>query len=503
MATNFTFVGDSAYTPPSNALTLSFEFVADSIAAQLPAVLTSDIGGQALLTGTLTLPTSTLGGNVILSANLPTPMTSAFVSDAVSAYLNGTIPLLTGSATAIIGNEGSTHASTPKMVAALVSPNNAGDIDASLTVPTSAFVSPNIVANSAGNLTLMTGNGVLDYYRHIVADLPSITGSSTGLFGYAGDLQGRLNRVRSSITGGSYGLRASLPKPTFQSVSHAGISANLNGQLPLTTSSFDVVSGLATGLNMRVWRVMRGSLSGSPGRIGSINAELPLLETGWSHIGQSEGRLSGRLKKLTSSSTGYVTLIGNLSGTIELGEMTSSIQALTTYYATVGATFGSIEGLIRGDKLVTHSMTHVTNTLTSAVTTYGNYPYNSMVFFNGAYYGASGDGVFKLDDTLSDEVRSGLMKTGKLHFGSEMQKRMSDFYIGMRSKGDITLRVTTDELDPYEYTIQTKGVERLKQRRSPIGKGAKGKYWEFELECSDDFEYDTMNATAVVVSRRL
>jgi hypothetical protein len=95
------------------------------------------------------------------------------------------------------------------------------------------------------------------------------------------------------------------------------------------------------------------------------------------------------------------------------------------------------------------------------------------------------------------------MATGQLHFNSEMQKRVSDFYLAMRSKGDVTLRVTTDEMEPYEYVVDPLDIERLNQRRSWIGKGARGKYWQFELECSDDFDYDTMNIAAVETGRRL
>lgn len=148
-------------------------------------------------------------------------------------------------------------------------------------------------------------------------------------------------------------------------------------------------------------------------------------------------------------------------------------------------------------------ITHVTNTVTNAVTLFENYSFNSMCHFNGMYLGASAAGIAQLDDPTSVEARSGILSTGQMHFGSEMQKRVSDFYLAMRSKGDVTLRVSTDELDPYEYTVDPLTVERLNQRRSWIGKGARGKYWRFELECADDFDYDTMNIGVVVTSRRV
>ena len=152
---------------------------------------------------------------------------------------------------------------------------------------------------------------------------------------------------------------------------------------------------------------------------------------------------------------------------------------------------------------MSHVMTQVTNTVTNSVTVFENYPFNSLASFQGKYLGASDAGLFVLDDANSVESIEATLTTGELHFGSEMQKRCSDFYIGMRSKGDITLIVTTDEDEQGTYVIQPLGVETLKQRRVKIGKGLKGKYWTFELVCSDDFDYDSMNIAAVQTSRRL
>lgn len=148
-------------------------------------------------------------------------------------------------------------------------------------------------------------------------------------------------------------------------------------------------------------------------------------------------------------------------------------------------------------------ITHVTNTVTSAVTLFEAYSFNSMAQFQGKYLGASTAGLYLLDDIASVEPITATMSTGQLRFNSEFQKRCSDFYLAMRSEGVITLRVTTDEDNTYTYTVDPRTIATLNQRRAWIGKGAKGKYWTFELECSDPFDYDTMNMAMVVVSRRL
>ncbi len=148
-------------------------------------------------------------------------------------------------------------------------------------------------------------------------------------------------------------------------------------------------------------------------------------------------------------------------------------------------------------------ITQVTNTFTTAVTLFEAYAFNSMCQFQGKYLGASSAGLFELDDPASVEAITAALSTGQMDFGSEYQKRCSDFFLAMRSEGDITLRVTTDEENTYTYTVDPLTIATLNQRRTWIGKGAKAKYWTFELECSDPFDYDTMNIMMVVVSRRL
>lgn len=148
-------------------------------------------------------------------------------------------------------------------------------------------------------------------------------------------------------------------------------------------------------------------------------------------------------------------------------------------------------------------LTHVINTLTSSVTLFENYDFNSMTKFQGKYLAAGTSGLFQLDDAASTEEVTGTLATGALDFGSEFQKRVTDFFLGMRSEGDITLTVTVDEQNTYSYTISPYSVPELKQRRGWIGKGAKGKYWLFEVQAGAPFDYDTMNIAAVAVSRRL
>jgi hypothetical protein len=148
-------------------------------------------------------------------------------------------------------------------------------------------------------------------------------------------------------------------------------------------------------------------------------------------------------------------------------------------------------------------MTHVVDTVTNAVTTFENFYFNSFAEFAGKYLGAGPDGISQIDDESSVEQITSRITTAELHFGSEFLKRVSDFYLSMRSKGDLTLRVFTDELEPYEYVLTNSDIELIRQGRALIGKGARGKYWQFQFEMSEDFDFDSMNIAVVVTSRRI
>ena len=151
---------------------------------------------------------------------------------------------------------------------------------------------------------------------------------------------------------------------------------------------------------------------------------------------------------------------------------------------------------------MTHTLTHVTNPLTNATTT-STSAFESMFEFDGKYYGVSAQGLFQIDALISTEPVVGTLRLALLHFGTEMQKRIAEAFMAVRSEGDITITVEADENLVNTYVLSPYGIDTLKQRRSFVGRGAKGKYWDFTFECSDDFDYDTINIAAVPVSRRM
>lgn len=151
---------------------------------------------------------------------------------------------------------------------------------------------------------------------------------------------------------------------------------------------------------------------------------------------------------------------------------------------------------------------HVMNTVTNAVTTF-DWAFNSYAEINGKYYGVDATGLYELDAGLYDrgDTVNGLIEatvtTGEIDFGTALLKRVESFYIAMRAKGEVTLNVYVDEELIGTYTLSPNDVETLKQTRSLIGKGARGRYWQFEFVCSDDFDFDAYNVLVVPTSRKV
>jgi hypothetical protein len=66
-------------------------------------------------------------------------------------------------------------------------------------------------------------------------------------------------------------------------------------------------------------------------------------------------------------------------------------------------------------------------------------------------------------------------------FGSNELKRIRAGYINYRTDGDLTLKITTDEGESYEYTIERIDGDGLHSNRIRLGRGMIGRHFQWEL----------------------
>ena len=355
-------------------------------------------------------------------------------------------------------------------------------------------VDPYVVVSTGG----AEGSGSADVVANLVtiyADVTmqggaKITGAATVVYATSFMQGGAVGTGSASVVTftndrGVNDVEISLNGPTVAGFIPFEVSAAINANAQLVASGYAQAVAVAAG----AVSIRAPSAAGKTAGVsvdGAIVLRAPLA------IGQSYSTVeaSGVLPLSAPLAAGKVAMPIAADGAIQLG-------------APVILTSVSLE--------VTQAFVVVTNLLSKAITFYEAYPYNSFAQIGTTYFGAGNTGLFKLDIGDKDVTVSGsndidaLVRYGVSDFGSDKQKRVTDCYVGMRSDGDMTLRVYIDEQDPIEYTVSPHDIARLKERRSFIGKGARGKYWQLELAntagCS--FDLDAIDIAAVPTDRRI
>lgn len=348
----------------------------------------------------------------------------------------------------------------------------------------------------------------------ITGDIPDITSISTALpsvqmdavatIGLLSSIDATLPIPDATAVGGTYGLNVDLPLITASATALIGVRGSVTAAIPAIAAVLLPVGAISATMPVVLPQVA-AALNAVQARVATVSASLrvptPSINAQLASVATLNGALTlidTQLSALMSVSATVLVVLQSvdvsLTARIPVGDVIN--YTATTLGTPIPYT----------QRSQTPTLVQVTNTLSNAVSTYEQYNFNSFAEIGGKLYGANHDGLFELTGELDDtaEINSTL-KSAAVHFGSEMQKRMSDFFMAARADGDITLRVFIDENDPLEYTLSPLDIASLKQRRSLIGKGAKGKNWQFELSnvggC--DFDIDTINLAAVNLSRRL
>lgn len=136
---------------------------------------------------------------------------------------------------------------------------------------------------------------------------------------------------------------------------------------------------------------------------------------------------------------------------------------------------------------------------------YENFPFNSFARIGGRNYGASDAGIFELvgDDDAGTPIRASI-NLGKRDFGSPALKGISYAYLGVKSTGQMVVRVTTPEGQSYLY--QTRSADAfMATQRADFGKGLRAHYLELEIynQGGGDFTLERMEFVVNELKRRI
>lgn len=147
------------------------------------------------------------------------------------------------------------------------------------------------------------------------------------------------------------------------------------------------------------------------------------------------------------------------------------------------------------------------NTRKLALTEYTNFEFNSFAVFNGVVLGCGSNGVVVLGTQGLDNTTAitGRYRTGQESFGSSLHKRVPRIYTSGSFAGDMLFRTITVEGGTRTYSLPANGITGLQQRRVPVGKGPKSRFFQFEGEnvSGADFSVNDVLVLPTALRRRV
>lgn len=373
----------------------------------------------------------------------------------------------------------------PKMLLGIAAPNTpvAGDGTAEITLPALSLVATDYITRLPALTLQGTGvGGTVTDGTNTDHALPALLLSATGLTANDSSASLTLPTISVSAFSDSFASLA-LPKLQLSGSSLTGTDGSSAKELPaLLLSAFANVNNPASANLSTAALVLVAQ--GNGGSSGSLERYLSKLGISAQGLTGADASVSANLPALNMLATGA----GEITGTATL-----SLAALTL-----------IANGSSSSDLDTYSA-FTLNTSNNALTSYSNFNFNSFAEFNGVNLAAGAGGIYALTGTLDDTANiTTNFALGVFDFESEQLKRVNELFFGYRANGDLTVRITLDDNDQYEYTLETTGQDGIYNNRLKLGRGLKARHWQIEVEGSGvDFEIANISADPQALSRRL
>lgn len=149
-----------------------------------------------------------------------------------------------------------------------------------------------------------------------------------------------------------------------------------------------------------------------------------------------------------------------------------------------------------------HYRTWVLNTRKSSLSEYDNFSFNSYAQFNGKVLACGPSGVFELglQGTDAGTAIDATVTFGQESFASSLHKRVPRIYLGHVADGDLRFSTITTEGGTRTYALDWNGVSGTQQRRIPVGKGPRSRFWQFSVSNVDGADFE-LNDLLVYVTR--
>ena len=124
----------------------------------------------------------------------------------------------------------------------------------------------------------------------------------------------------------------------------------------------------------------------------------------------------------------------------------------------------------------------LTINMANRAATQNTLPFNSMCRFGDAHLGASSSGLFSISGYTDAGVGiPALIRSGVFDLGTPQFKGFRYFYFGLDATGNLELAVFCDGEQIATYVVDG-GASGYREIRVPIGRGARGRYWQWQVE---------------------
>ncbi len=266
--------------------------------------------------------------------------------------------------------------------------------------------------------------------------------------------------------------------------------------------------------------------SGSVGFAGGLTLGLGTLEFAGSGQNQFLGTADLGLGEIEITGSGQQAYRG--AAQFRLGTLGASFSGYQTFVGALTAALGTLGFDGAGHIGITGSMTlalgelglalyalvpvddtwHIVaiNLRTGAVTEYADFEFNSLIEWNGSYYGASESGIYLLegDDDLGDAIAA-YARTGITDHGTEITKRVTDAYVTAKSTSPLTLAVYRDEgAVRHAYDVPTHTKQGHDVFKADLGRGGRARFLQYEIgnQAGADMEVDGVDLIVMPQERR-
>jgi hypothetical protein len=209
---------------------------------------------------------------------------------------------------------------------------------------------------------------------------------------------------------------------------------------------------------------------------GQIDETMDLAQTIEARLTAMEQIVSAAV--FTDAATGLAIATVEVSEEFELSDATTGLATLTAAIND-GLRF-SIGFVFDDTPVIALSM----NAATRGLSSYSQFPFNSLAEFNGQYYGAADGGLYRLDgDTDAGDEIIWRIRTGMSNLGTGRNKAM----------------------DVHWYELTETAAVTPRSRRLLVGRGLRSVYWGFELTnvTAGDIELDVIELHPIVLEGRL